>query len=65
MGTTLVLVERYQQKQKLLKAVRQTTAVKAPGVENLSPEAVRSDKETSVKLLHLSLVDIWEEIPDE
>lgn len=49
------------------KAVRQVTAVKAPGAENISPEALKSDKETSVKLLHPSLADIWdeEEIPDE
>jgi hypothetical protein len=49
------------------KAVRQITAVKAPGAENISPEALNSDKETSVKLLHPSLTDIWEEeeIPDE
>ena len=49
------------------KAVRQVTTVKAPGAENISPEALKSDKETSVKLLHPSLADIWdkEEIPHE
>ena len=39
------------------KAVRQITAVKAPGAENLSPEALKGDKETSMKLLthHLQI----------
>jgi hypothetical protein len=41
--------------------VRQITAVKTPGAENLSPEALKGDKETSMKLLHPSLADIWEE----
>jgi hypothetical protein len=49
------------------KVARQKTTVKAPGAENISPEAFKSDKETSVKLLHPSLADIWEEeeVPDE
>jgi len=43
------------------KAVRQITVVKAPGAENLSPVSLKSDNETSVKLLHPSLAHIWEE----
>jgi hypothetical protein len=49
------------------KAVRQIT-VKAPGAENIPQEALKIDKEISVKLLHPLLADIWEEeeeIPDE
>jgi hypothetical protein len=45
----------------------QITAAKAPGAESISPEALKSDIEASVKLLHPSLADIWEneETPDE
>ena len=48
-------------------ALRQITIGKAPGADNIPPEAVKSDIETSVILLHPLFANIWnkEEIPDD
>jgi hypothetical protein len=48
------------------KALRQIIIGKAPGAHNILPEALRSDNETSVKLLHPLFADICDkEIPHD